>query len=118
MNYSLRALPAAAALAIIVAGTTTSHADEPIVGNWKTESGETAAIGSCGGAYCITLRTGKYAGKRIGRLKGAGDSYSGTITDPSDQKQYSGSAKVVKKSMKLRGCALKIFCRTQSWRKL
>ncbi len=119
MILSLKALSVAAALVIFAGSTTISHADEPIVGNWKTESGETAAIGSCGGgAYCITLRTGKYAGKRIGRLKGSGDSYSGTITDPSDDKQYSGSAKVAGKSMKLRGCALKIFCKTQSWRKL
>ena len=103
---------------LMLLNSATSRAAEPIVGNWKTQSGETAAISSCGGAYCITLRTGRYAGKRIGRLKGAGADYSGTITDPTDDKTYSGTAKVGESSLKLRGCALKIFCKTQNWRKL
>ena len=109
---------AAGAVASMLAVSGTAFAAEPIVGNWKTESGDTAAIGSCGGSYCITLKTGQYAGKRIGRMKGSGKSYNGTITDPSDGKQYSGSAKVSSSSMKLKGCALKIFCKTQNWSKL
>ena len=48
---------------------------------------------------------------------GAAD-YAGTITDPEDNKEYTGSAKVSAKSMKLKGCALKIFCQTQTWKKL
>lgn len=89
-----------------------------ISGNWKTQSGETAAIGKCGGSYCITLKTGKYVGKRIGKMKGSGNSYSGTITDPADDKTYSGSAIISGSTMKLKGCALKIFCKTQTWKKL
>ncbi|MEP1206770.1 MAG: DUF2147 domain-containing protein [Rhizobiaceae bacterium] len=118
MKMTLKMLPIATALATLAFGATISQAAEPIVGNWKTESGETAAIGACGGSYCITLKTGQYAGKRIGRMKGSGKSYSGTITDPSDGKQYSGSAKIGGSSLKLRGCALKIFCKTQKWSKL
>ncbi|MEP0944861.1 MAG: DUF2147 domain-containing protein [Rhizobiaceae bacterium] len=109
---------AALAVAAVLISSGIARADEPIVGNWKTESGDTAAIGSCGGSYCITLRTGKYAGQRIGRMSGSGKSYSGTVTDPADGKQYSGSANVGKSSMKLKGCALKIFCKTQNWIKL
>ncbi|PHP68323.1 hypothetical protein CSC94_06655 [Zhengella mangrovi] len=97
--------------------TAVAAAAEPIEGNWKTQSGETASIASCGGAYCITLKTGDYKGKRIGQLSGSGGSYSGTITDPADDKTYSGSAKVTGASMKLKGCALKIFCKTQTWTK-
>ena len=63
------------------------------------------------------LRSGQYAGKRIGKLAGSGSKYSGTITDPSDDKTYSGNAKVSGASMSLRGCALKIFCKTQKWNK-
>jgi len=118
MKISLKSLSVATALAVLAVGSTNSFAAEPIVGNWKTESGETAAIATCGGSFCITLKTGKYAGKRIGRLKGSGAAYSGTITDPSEDKQYSGSAKVGGSSLKLRGCALKIFCKTQKWNKL
>ena len=36
---------------------------DPIEGNWKTKDGDTAAIGACGGSFCITLKTGEYAGK-------------------------------------------------------
>jgi len=101
--------------AVMVSGSAT--AAEPIVGNWKTQTGGNASIKPCGGAYCITVVGGKYAGKRIGRLSGKGGTYSGTITDPADGKKYSGSAKVKGKGMKLRGCALKVFCKTQNWKK-
>ncbi|MEM7069322.1 MAG: DUF2147 domain-containing protein [Pseudomonadota bacterium] len=97
---------------------TVAHAAEPIEGNWKTQSGETAGISKCGGSYCIKLKTGKYSGQRIGKLKGSGGSYDGTITDPEDNKEYSGSANVSGSTMKLKGCALKIFCKTQTWKKL
>jgi len=93
-------------------GISGAHAAS-IEGNWRTQSGETAAIAKCGGSYCVTLRSGKYSGKRIGRMKGSGNSYSGTITDPTDDKKYAGSAKVSGSSLKMRGCALKIFCKTQ-----
>ncbi|MEL6752350.1 MAG: DUF2147 domain-containing protein, partial [Pseudomonadota bacterium] len=69
--------------AAVLAATTfaaPSFAAEPIVGNWRTQSGETAAIAKCGSAFCITLRSGKYSGKRIGRVSGSGAKYSGTIT--------------------------------------
>lgn len=102
---------------MMFAGTTMALAD-PIEGNWKTQSGETAAIGKCGGSYCITLKTGKHAGKRIGKLSAGGGTYTGTITDPADDRVYTGSAKVSGSSMKMKGCALKIFCKTQTWRKL
>ena len=105
------------ATTFLLASTSLSMADI-IVGNWKTQSGETAAIGKCGGAFCITLKTGDHAGKRIGKLSGSDGSYSGTITDPEDDKEYSGSAKVKGSSMKLKGCAFKVLCRTQTWRKI
>ena len=105
------------ATAFLLGGTALSMADI-IEGNWKTKSGETAAIGKCGGAFCITLKTGTHAGKRIGRLSGGDGDYSGTITDPEDDREYSGSAKVKGATMKLKGCALKVFCQTQTWKKL
>ncbi|MEO1426253.1 MAG: DUF2147 domain-containing protein [Pseudomonadota bacterium] len=105
------------ALTMIGAFGISAASAQAIQGNWRTASGETAAIAKCGGSYCVTLRTGKYAGKRIGRMKGSGNSYSGTITDPANDRTYSGTAKVAGASMKMRGCALKVFCRTQTWRK-
>ena len=44
-----------------------ANAAEPLEGNWKTASGETAAISKCGGAFCVTLKTGQHAGKQIDR---------------------------------------------------
>ena len=56
---------------------------DPIEGNWKTKTGDTAAIGGCGGAFCITLKTGEFAGKSIGKMTASGGgSYEGSITNP------------------------------------
>lgn len=105
------------AAAIMLSSSSFAFADA-IQGNWKTQSGETAKISKCGGSFCITLKTGKYSGQRIGKMKASGGKYVGTITDPADNKEYSGSATVSGSNMKMTGCALKIFCKTQSWKKL
>jgi len=111
----MKKLMLAAAFAIVA---TTAQAAEPIEGNWKTASGETAAIGKCGSAYCVTLKTGKYAGKQIGRMSGKGAEYSGSITDPAEDKTYSGSGSVSGNSLKMKGCVMKIFCKTQTGSRL
>jgi len=82
------------ATAIVLTSTSFAFAD-PIEGNWKTQSGETAKISSCGSSYCLTLNT-----------------------DPEDNKVYTGSASLKGNTMSLTGCALKIFCKTQKWKKL
>lgn len=106
-----------AATALVMAFAAPAAADV-IEGNWKTQSGETAAISACGGSYCIKLKTGKYAGKQIGKLSGSNGSYSGSITDPANDKTYSGSGSISGKSMKMKGCVAKILCRSQTWTKL
>ena len=88
---------------------------DTIEGNWKTQSGETAAIGKCGGSYCIKLKTGKYSGKSIGRMKGANGKYKGSITDPADDKNYSGTIKISGSTMKMKGCVAYVLCKTQTW---
>ncbi|WP_119942929.1 DUF2147 domain-containing protein [Neorhizobium sp. NCHU2750] len=110
-----RILAATAAL-VMLAGT--SLAAEPIEGNWKTESGATAEIGKCGPAFCVTLKTGKHAGKQIGKLSGSGDSYSGEITDPENDKTYAGSGAVTGNALKMKGCVLKVLCKSQTWTRL
>lgn len=112
-----RVLATAFATASITLFAAQAFAD-PIVGNWRTQSGETAAISKCGSSFCIKLSTGTYAGKRIGKLSGGNGDYKGTITDPEDDREYSGSAKVNGNGMRLRGCALGIFCQTQNWIKI
>lgn len=104
--------------ALLTLGATAAGAAEPIEGNWKTESGETAAVGKCGTAYCVTLKTGKYAGKQIGKLSGKSGEYSGEITDPADDKTYSGSGSVTGNSLRMKGCVLAILCKSQTWTRL
>ncbi|MCM2291960.1 DUF2147 domain-containing protein [Allorhizobium sp. BGMRC 0089] len=93
-------------------------AAEPIEGKWKTANGETADIRSCDGSFCITLKTGKFAGKTIGTLKGTDSSYTGEITDPETNKTYSGSANISGNAMRLKGCVLGILCKSQSWTRI
>lgn len=102
---------------IAAAVTATTAQAASIQGNWRTASGETAQISKCGSAFCITVRSGAHNGKRIGRMTGSGSNYSGTIKDPSNGRSYSGTAVVSGATMKMKGCALKVFCRTQTWRK-
>ncbi|MEO1141655.1 MAG: DUF2147 domain-containing protein [Pseudomonadota bacterium] len=113
-----RTFSIACAAALFAASTTFALSAEPIEGTWKTQSGENAKISKCGSSFCIKLTTGQYTGKQIGKLKGSGAEYKGTVTDPEDDREYSGNAKVSGKSMKLQGCALRVFCQTQTWKKL
>jgi len=96
-----------------------AHADD-IEGNWRTQSGDTAAIGGCGSGYCITLKTGKFAGRQIGNMAASGGgSYAGEITDPATEKTYSGKATVSGTSMKMSGCMLGgLICKSQTWKKM
>jgi uncharacterized protein (DUF2147 family) len=104
--------------AAIAAFAGQAQAAEPIEGNWKTASGETAQIAKCGGAFCVTLKTGKHAGKQIGSLSGKAGEYAGEITDPANDKTYSGSGSVSGDSLKMKGCVMKILCKTQTWSRL
>lgn len=94
------------------------HAAEPIEGSWKTQSGATAEIGKCGSAYCVTLKSGKHAGKQIGKMSGTGNDYAGEITDPENDKTYSGSGSVAGNTLKMKGCVLKVLCKSQTWTRL
>jgi len=109
-------------LMIIAAGmlamSAQAYAAEPIQGNWKTASGETATIAPCGSAFCVTLKTGKHAGKQIGKMSGTGNSYSGDITDPANDKTYSGSGTIAGDSLSMKGCVLKILCKSQTWTRM
>ena len=86
-----------------------------IDGKWRVENGGTVEISRCGQAHCITIRTGPYKGRQIGRMTGSNGSYSGEITDPQTDRTYSGTAKIEERALTLTGCALKIFCRSQHW---
>ncbi|BCG87091.1 hypothetical protein MesoLj113c_32010 [Mesorhizobium sp. 113-3-9] len=90
---------------------------DPIEGEWVTMDGiSIAAIHGCSDRFCIVMKSGDWPGKEIGRLKASGKGiYSGTVTDPRDEREYSGRATLKGNSLKLTGCALKIFCQTEIW---
>ena len=96
-----------------------AHAD-PIEGDWRTEAGSTAAIGACGSGYCITLKSGAHAGKRIGTFRAdGGNRYSGKITDPSNDRTYTGKATLAGSTLKMSGCVLGgLICKSQNWKKM
>lgn len=111
-----RKLSMALAATMMMAGV--AHAD-PLEGNWKTQSGATAAIAGCGGSLCITLKSGEHAGKRIGKMKAAGNNrYNGEITDPADDKTYTGKATLSGNSLQMKGCVLAVLCKSQTWTRL
>ncbi|PDS59969.1 hypothetical protein CO663_08490 [Rhizobium anhuiense] len=95
-----------------------ASAAEPIEGNWKNGPVEIIEIKPCGKEFCLTMTTGEFAGKSIGKLSGSGANYAGEITDPEDDKTYSGTGAVDGNTLKLKGCALKIFCKTVTWDRL
>jgi uncharacterized protein (DUF2147 family) len=111
-----RKMTLAAAATLIMVGAAWG---DPIEGNWKTQAGDTAAIAGSG-TFSITLKSGKYSGKTIGSLKAAGDNkYAGNITDPANDKTYSGKATLSGASLKMSGCVLGgLICKSQIWHKL
>ena len=105
------------ALACAFALVSLSANANEILGKWKTESGETALISKCGASICIVLKTGKYKGQSIGKLKVDGTKYKGTVRDPADDKTYTGSISVTGNKLKMQGC-IAIFCKTQRWTRM
>ncbi len=98
-------------------------AAEPIQGNWKTAGGETVKATRCDKQFCLTIKTGEYAGKQIGTLSGDSIHYKGTITDPKDGKSYTGFAVVSPAitgpdTLQLKGCVLKVLCKSQEWERM
>lgn len=104
--------------AALLIATGAAFADD-IVGNWKTDSGETAAIAGAG-PFSITVKTGKHAGKRIGTFNAAGNGkYTGEITDPATDKTYSGKAALSGDRLKMSGCVLGgLICQNQNWQRM
>jgi uncharacterized protein (DUF2147 family) len=112
----MKSAPIAIATFLLTAGLV--FAADPLVGNWKTEDGTTSAIAHCGGGYCITVKSGKYSGRKIGNFNGKDGAYAGQITDPETNKTYNGTLKLSGNSVKMQGCVMKVFCKSQTWTRL
>lgn len=119
MNKRTSAIAASTLIAFSGLATSTLAA-EPIVGQWRAPGGGIVEVVRCGGEFCATVISGEHSGKSVGRMSGAGASYSGTVTDPREDKTYDGTASIDGggDTLKLQGCALKIFCKTQTWNRI
>ena len=107
------------AVALLAAGLSgPAQAAAGVEGVWRTESGEQAQMYACGKAICVKLLTGDFKDTMLSQdlaEDGAGV-WSGSLFNPGDGKTYAGSATLAgDSSLKLKGCALKIFCKTQTW---
>ncbi|MBB4004262.1 MAG: DUF2147 domain-containing protein [Aurantimonas endophytica] len=105
---------ALAAMAIM-SFSTVSLAAEPIVGKWRAPGGGIVEVSACGNAFCAEVISGQHAGKSAGQMSSNGSGYEGTVTDPRDDRTYQGTAVIEGNQLKLTGCALSIFCKTQVW---
>jgi uncharacterized protein (DUF2147 family) len=110
-----RTLTLAAAATVML---TSAAIADPIVGNWKVDSGAIAQIAGSGGNFTITLRSGDHTGKQIGQFQAAGNGkYKGRITDPANDRTYTGNATLSGNSLAMQGCVAAVFCRTQNWQR-
>ncbi|MBB3949367.1 DUF2147 domain-containing protein [Aureimonas jatrophae] len=96
-------------------GTASLASAEAILGEWRVSDGARVTYSPCPGGFCGRVESGRYKGKSVGRMSGAGPQYTGTVTDPSTDKTYDGRAEVAGDRLVLTGCVAKVFCRSQSW---
>jgi len=93
-------------------------AQEPVVGTWKTQVGTTAAIDECAQGYCITMKTGNSAGKRIGSFQGSNGNFTGSIVEPESKKTFTGVLTLSGDTVHMRGCTMKVICVSLIWTRL
>ncbi|KQT88565.1 hypothetical protein ASG48_02220 [Aurantimonas sp. Leaf443] len=100
-------------VALAAFSVTAAMAAEPIVGQWRAPGGGIVEISACGDSYCATVASERHKGKAAGRTSGTGESYGGTVTGLRDERTHQGRAVIEGSTLKLAGCALKIFCKSQ-----
>jgi uncharacterized protein (DUF2147 family) len=128
------------AMALLLSSVSAASADTSAVGTWLLGGGGEVRIENCGAALCGILLTSKEIQQnptltdtvnddpvlRQRRLKGMqilsgfagkGPAWSGgSIYNPSDGKTYAASLELVDpETLKVQGCVLYIFCKTQTW---
>ncbi len=104
--------------ALMALVTSSAWAQEPVIGNWKTQVGTTAAIAQCAQGYCITMKTGNNAGKRIGAFQGSNGNFTGTIVEPDSNKTFTGVLTLTGDTVRMRGCTMKVICVSLIWTRL
>ncbi len=120
MRVSLKALTVAAVCAGFAGLTAQTASAASPYGNWKRpKNGAIIKVYKCAGGLgmkVVSSPNKKSVGKRLMcGAKKSGKSWKGTLTSSEDGKKYSGTVKLSGGKLKLTGCALSIFCKTESW---
>ena len=121
MKVSLKALTVATICAGFAGLSAQSALAASPYGNWKRpKNGAVIKVYNCGGGLgmkVVSSPNKKSVGKRLmcGAKKSGGNSWKGTLTSSEDGKTYSGTVKMSGSKLKLTGCALAIFCKTETW---
>ncbi len=91
---------------------------DPIEGNYVTPAGTKMSITACGGAFCVTAKSGAHSGKSIGSFTAQGGGYTGSLTDHDKGKTYKGKGKLSGSSLVMKGCvAAGLLCRSETWKR-
>ena len=137
---TFRGSRAAAAAAVAVAALAGAADASPISGRWHTQSNNgIVEVSDCGPGVCgrvltsdrirtdpnlqdsrnkdPALRTRPIRGMALfEEMTGGPRVWRGRVYNPEDGKTYSGSVTSVSADkMKLTGCVLRIFCKSQTW---
>ncbi len=126
------------ALTTIALGTMSATASASVTGDlagtkWKTKGGKSIVQFSSNGKSAKIkkiLKGNKNAVSKKGAKKGqkiqgmtilwglSSNGKSGKVFDPEGGKTYSGSVTLNGNKLKLKGCAMKVFCKSQTWTKV
>ncbi len=90
-------------------------AADPVVGTWKTQTGEISVIERCGSQYCIVAQVGPVCRPKVGIVSSGRKRLQRSNYRPSKQSDYNGKLTVSGDSLKLQGCATSVLCKTQTW---
>ncbi len=87
-----------AAVSAILIGSASFAAADPIEGTWKrpeSKGGTLEIIAKCADAFCVTVGSGDYNGKKAGSFKKNADgTYSGKLTEMKTGISFSGTGTV------------------------
>lgn len=100
----------------MVAGATAASAAS-MDGMYKRPNGHMVKVSACGNSFCVTSQTAPNVGRSVGKLTPSGDGkFTGSLTDLSNGKTYSGKARFDGSTLKVSGCVLGgLICKTENW---
>ena len=89
---------------------------DPIEKTWVRPNGHHVKFSACGDSFCAVAVSGPHAGGNAGKLKPTGNGkYSGSLTDLDSNKTYTGYGTISGGTLKVSGCVMGFFCKSENW---